>query len=59
LNNSRRVVPRLPEFENAYFPRCRQGKRIAAGEALTLGNGAGSPLAEGAQDLVVQRLGEV
>jgi hypothetical protein len=57
LSNSRRLVPRLPEFENAYFPRCRQGKRIAGGEALTR-NGAGSPLAEGAQDLVVQRLGE-
>jgi hypothetical protein len=58
LNNSQ-LIPRLPEFKNAYFPGCRQGKRIAGGEALTLGNGAGSPLAEGAQDLVVQRLGEV
>jgi hypothetical protein len=61
LSNSRRVVLRLPEFDNAYFPRCRQGKRIARAQALNLGNGAlcGSPLAEGTHELIVQRLGEV
>jgi hypothetical protein len=59
LNNSQ-LIPRLPEFKNAYFPGCRQGKRTGcAALGSEAARSAGSPLADGAQDLVVQRLGEV